>query len=37
MKLPKDVKFILKTLESKGFEAYVVGGAVEIVYLEESL
>ena len=28
MKLPKDVKFILKTLESKGFEAYVVGGAV---------
>jgi len=28
MKLPKEVKFILETLEEKGYEAYVVGGAV---------
>ena len=28
MKIPNDVSFIIKTLESRGFEAYAVGGCV---------
>lgn len=31
--LPKDVQFIIKTLESKGFEAYIVGGCVRDILL----
>ncbi|MEX0878040.1 MAG: CCA tRNA nucleotidyltransferase [Candidatus Spechtbacterales bacterium] len=36
MKLPKEVKNIIKTLEEAGFEAYVVGGCVRDILLDRT-
>lgn len=35
MKIPKEVEKVLKTLEKTGFEAYVVGGCVRDILLEQ--
>ena len=35
MKIPKEVEKVLKTLEKAGFEAYVVGGCVRDILLEQ--
>ena len=36
MNIPKDVDFIIKKLEENGYEAFAVGGCVEIQYLGEN-
>ena len=36
MKLPEEVRKILEALQSKGFEAYVVGGCVRDLLLDRS-